>query len=243
MYEILEKKVLSETVKLMKIKAPLVASHAKAGQFIILRIDEEGERINIWIENGKPPEGYVFLPVFARDFPKNSLFRNELVNYTEWKKIGFHDTNLNIYEDFDMRIRLTKHLHTHYIDEPLSEYRTHSQGLSRSTTQLHLTSLEYIQKKNYHLLTDLQPDEREYVTNKLGSLISTMARNAAINSTLAENFSFKNRIEALKYYHCYLKHEKTGFDMELLLTIILPKRLHSFIKIFSNRIKRRRLGP
>jgi NAD(P)H-flavin reductase len=31
MYEILEKKVMSETVKLMKIKAPLVASKAKPG--------------------------------------------------------------------------------------------------------------------------------------------------------------------------------------------------------------------
>ena len=49
MYEILEKKVLSETVKLMKIKAPLVAKKAKAGQFIILRIDEQGERIPLTI--------------------------------------------------------------------------------------------------------------------------------------------------------------------------------------------------
>ena len=44
MYKILEKQVMSETVKLMKIKAPLVAKKAKAGQFIILRIDENGER-------------------------------------------------------------------------------------------------------------------------------------------------------------------------------------------------------
>jgi ferredoxin/flavodoxin---NADP+ reductase len=49
MYRILEIKTLSETVKLMKIKAPLVAKHAKAGQFIILRIDEQGERIPLTI--------------------------------------------------------------------------------------------------------------------------------------------------------------------------------------------------
>jgi len=49
MYEILEKEVLSETVKLMEIKAPLVAKKAKAGQFIILRIDEQGERIPLTI--------------------------------------------------------------------------------------------------------------------------------------------------------------------------------------------------
>ncbi len=49
MYKILEKKVLSETVKLMEIKAPLVAKKAQAGQFIIIRIDERGERIPLTI--------------------------------------------------------------------------------------------------------------------------------------------------------------------------------------------------
>lgn len=49
MYEIIEKKVLSETVKLMKIKAPLIAKKAQAGQFVIIRIDEKGERIPLTI--------------------------------------------------------------------------------------------------------------------------------------------------------------------------------------------------
>ena len=59
MYEILEKKVLSETVKLMKIKAPLVAKKAVAGQFIILRIDEKGERIPLTIADYDRKEGTV----------------------------------------------------------------------------------------------------------------------------------------------------------------------------------------
>jgi ferredoxin/flavodoxin---NADP+ reductase len=49
MYKILEKQILSDNVKLMKIKAPLVAKKAQPGQFIILRIDEEGERIPLTI--------------------------------------------------------------------------------------------------------------------------------------------------------------------------------------------------
>ena len=59
MYEILEKKVLSETVKLMKIRAPLVAKKAKAGQFIILRIDEEGERIPLTIADYDAKNGTI----------------------------------------------------------------------------------------------------------------------------------------------------------------------------------------
>jgi len=59
MYEILEKEVLSETVKLMEIKAPLVAKKALAGQFIILRIDEEGERIPLTIADYDSKKGTI----------------------------------------------------------------------------------------------------------------------------------------------------------------------------------------
>ena len=49
MYRIIRKKELNPTVTLMDIEAPLVAKKAEAGQFIILRVDEEGERIPLTI--------------------------------------------------------------------------------------------------------------------------------------------------------------------------------------------------
>ena len=49
MYKIVKKKSLNPTVTLMDIEAPLVARKAEAGQFIILRVDEEGERIPLTI--------------------------------------------------------------------------------------------------------------------------------------------------------------------------------------------------
>ena len=45
MYPILQKQILSPTVKLVVVRAPLVAGKAKAGQFVIVRMDERGERI------------------------------------------------------------------------------------------------------------------------------------------------------------------------------------------------------
>ena len=59
MYLIAEKKILSETVKLMKIEAPHVAKNAKPGQFIILRIDEKGERIPLTIVDSDREKGLV----------------------------------------------------------------------------------------------------------------------------------------------------------------------------------------
>ena len=49
MYKIIEKKKLNPTVTMMNIEAPLVAAKAEPGQFIILRVDENGERIPLTI--------------------------------------------------------------------------------------------------------------------------------------------------------------------------------------------------
>ena len=49
MYKIVSKKSLNPTVTMMDIEAPLVAKKAEAGQFIILRVDEEGERIPLTV--------------------------------------------------------------------------------------------------------------------------------------------------------------------------------------------------
>jgi ferredoxin--NADP+ reductase len=48
-YEILHKEILSDVNKLMVIAAPEVARKARAGQFVIVRIDEQGERIPLTI--------------------------------------------------------------------------------------------------------------------------------------------------------------------------------------------------
>ena len=59
MYRIAAKKVLNPTVTQMEICAPLVAAKAKQGQFIILRVDEEGERIPLTVAGTDPQQGTV----------------------------------------------------------------------------------------------------------------------------------------------------------------------------------------
>lgn len=49
MYKIMKKRILNPTVTLMEIDAPAVAAKAEPGQFIILRVDERGERIPLTI--------------------------------------------------------------------------------------------------------------------------------------------------------------------------------------------------
>lgn len=59
MYKILEKRELNPTVTLMEIEAPLVAKKAEPGQFIILRTDENGERIPLTIADFDRTKGSV----------------------------------------------------------------------------------------------------------------------------------------------------------------------------------------
>ena len=49
MYKIVKKRALNPTVTLMEVDAPLIAKKAEAGQFIILRVDENGERIPLTV--------------------------------------------------------------------------------------------------------------------------------------------------------------------------------------------------
>ncbi len=50
-YEIAKKKTLTPEIGQISVYAPLVAAKAKAGQFIILRVDEEGERVPLTISS------------------------------------------------------------------------------------------------------------------------------------------------------------------------------------------------
>lgn len=59
MYKIVAKKSLNPTVTMMDIEAPLVAKKAEPGQFIILRVDEDGERIPLTVAGYDREEGTV----------------------------------------------------------------------------------------------------------------------------------------------------------------------------------------
>ena len=59
MYKIVRKQVLNPTVTLMEIDAPMVARKAEPGQFIILRTDENGERIPLTIADYDRVKGTV----------------------------------------------------------------------------------------------------------------------------------------------------------------------------------------
>lgn len=59
MYEIVEKKTLATGIHFLEIKAPMIAQRAKAGQFIMLMIDDMGERIPLTMADWDAKKGTV----------------------------------------------------------------------------------------------------------------------------------------------------------------------------------------
>ena len=59
MYKIVQKRPLNSSVTLMEVQAPHIARKAKAGQFIIFRVDEEGERVPLTIADYDREKGTV----------------------------------------------------------------------------------------------------------------------------------------------------------------------------------------
>ncbi|MBS7605517.1 MAG: sulfide/dihydroorotate dehydrogenase-like FAD/NAD-binding protein [Candidatus Bathyarchaeia archaeon] len=61
MYKIIEKRELAPGIKLIKVLAPEIAKKAKAGQFVILRVDKTGERIPLTLADWDQKEGTITL--------------------------------------------------------------------------------------------------------------------------------------------------------------------------------------
>ena len=82
MFKILEKKQLTPDITLMRIHAPRVAAAAKPGQFIIVRVDEKGERIPLTIADYDTQQGSVTIVIQAI-----GISTKKLVAYNEGDSI------------------------------------------------------------------------------------------------------------------------------------------------------------
>jgi glycosyltransferase involved in cell wall biosynthesis len=186
-------------------------------------LSEDGIRLCTWADKKTPPQGNVFSCVFARNFPRRTLFRCELVDYAAWKEIGFHDRNLSLYEDYEMRIRLTKKMSTVYCDEPLSEYRRAKTGLSFTQADRHFVSLNYIYQKNLSLLNDMPPEKRDRLRYKFGEFQAGIAKDASWQIVENSGRSLNGKIAALKYYLNSLKYQLAPIDSKFILSLLIPK--------------------
>ena len=144
--------------------------------------------------NELPSEIKIFKYVISRNFPRGILFRYELVNVNLLPKTGLYDENLDIYEDFDFRIRLSTVAKTAYLIEPLSVYRIHGKGLSAADKTVHSKNLNYIFSKYQNLINDLELVDKKFVTTAISVFMSRFTNTPKDKKT--NRFKkFKNRVK------------------------------------------------
>ena len=80
MFRIVEKRELNPTVTFMKVSAPRVAAKAQAGQFIILRVDGDGERIPLTVAGYDRDAGTVDIIVGATTEKLNALGEGDFIH-------------------------------------------------------------------------------------------------------------------------------------------------------------------
>lgn len=76
MFRIVEKKALNPSMTKMVVEAPFIARKAKAGQFIILRVNEQGERIPLTIADYDREKGTV--TIIFQVVGKTTMLLNQL---------------------------------------------------------------------------------------------------------------------------------------------------------------------
>jgi glycosyltransferase involved in cell wall biosynthesis len=193
-------------------------------------MDANGKHKGVWAGTSPVPQGNVICQTLARDFPRRSLFRNELVHYHTWQQVGFYDPQLNLYEDWEMRIRLTNHCQVVFHRQPLVEKRIHKKGLSRVSAAQHMMALEYILRKNQPLLESLTQAERAHVHRKLRQWRARLIRRKAREALIPDDFPGSGRKQALQQYWRSLKYDFGHHDYKLLARIFLPRMIYEHLR-------------
>lgn len=150
-------------------------------------ITEDASRITrVWIDEGnRPPEGDVFEQTVTRRFPEGNLFHNELLPIACLRKVGFHDTQLSTYEDYDLRIRLTREYRTAYCPRVNIQVREHGgPRLSKSQAMVHYESIRVILNKNRALWADLPEDRRHRIEEALRKMLADLAIQGSVQYLL-----------------------------------------------------------
>jgi glycosyltransferase involved in cell wall biosynthesis len=162
----------------------LRSSNAQIAYSNVYTIDDRGNRTGLWHDGTEPPppSGRVFEQVFSRRFVPNNtaIFRNELVFRSALDAVGFYDESLELYEDWDMKIRLTARFPVVYTGEPLVEYRIHGRGLHARPARDHYNALASIYNKNLSLLRSLPERDAGRIKARLESMLAMARARTAI---------------------------------------------------------------
>ncbi len=181
-------------------------------------INDNGSITKKWSENRDPPSGDVLFEILTRDWPKGSLYRDELISKDFAEKIGLYNEKMLIYEDWDFKIRTAANTNISYCPQVLTEYRQHSGGISSlSNHNLYRDMTKKILINNQSIIENLDTKRQKLVKNFIKS---KCCKHHAFH--LAES---GKQSQALKTYYTYLSRNPRNVKTHI--RFFLPKTIYS----------------
>ncbi len=124
--------------------------------------------ICIWGNQSNIKEGKILNPIIGRCclIPRDFIMKKEA-----YFAVGGYDAQFDIYEDWDLKIRLAYHYEYYYSGVNGTAYRRHGKGLSSLPTRENIEWLERVFQKNLHLVEE---DQEETVSRSFHRYIEEM---------------------------------------------------------------------
>ena len=140
-------------------------------------IDHDDNPVQLFADlNDKPVTGNIFKQTFTREYNVSSgnNYIYEMFYKSNFIDAGMYDEKIKIWEDWDLRIRMSKISEYDYCPIINSAYRKLDEGLHNSNVELHYREQLKIHKKNKHLLNDIEKSERTLIRNKIYSRLKNL---------------------------------------------------------------------
>ncbi len=140
-------------------------------------IDCDDNPINSFADlNDRPAIGNIFKQTYNREYNISSgnNYIYEMFYKSTFIDAGLYDEKIKIWEDWDLRIRMSKISEYDYCPIINSAYRKLDEGLHNSNVELHYREQLKIHKKNKHLLNDIEKSERTLIRNKIYSRLKNL---------------------------------------------------------------------
>lgn len=150
----------------------------------IVQVDEIGNELTKIMTNHTIREGYLFEDMITRNFaiPRDFIFSKEL-----YIDVGGFDYNIPLYEDWDLKVRLSKKAYFYYSGIDGIAYRRHGKGLSSAKQLEHQKWVKYIFDKNSKNLLNKQ--DLEVILRKnfnFNKPLDSLAKNIIVNDLIKQ---------------------------------------------------------
>lgn len=133
-------------------------------------IDSKSNPIGVFSTPGDQPSvGNIFKETYNRAYNISSgnNYIYEMCSKSLFINAGMYDENIHLWEDWDLRIRMSKKYNYSYCSVINSAYRKLDTGLHASSKDSHYREQLKIHIKNKHLLNDLENNEISIIINKI----------------------------------------------------------------------------